>query len=140
MRFSYKSDSSPSLTGDCNTIANPWNLLHSTRRRRRFRRGRAGSGSGSGAAGVAAEPIPLKCFTVDRVLRQLAAELRKVSSWFCGLEAADPVETTLLQERLQRISSLRQNSRTKLFLNLNAVVVLLLGVFMFVYFSVPQTR
>ena len=81
-------------------------------------------------------PSQLRCLTVTRVLRSIVFRIRRLSSWFCGLEPQDPEHAAQHKQRLQQITSLKQHSKAKLFLDINAVVIVLLGVFIYLYFSV----
>ena len=95
-----------------------------------------------GENGIPRSAHPWKCLSVAQTLRGIVRRLGRLTSWFCGVEARDDAENSEAasrhRDRLQRISSLKQHPIIKLFLDINAVVVVLLGVFIYIYFSVPQ--
>lgn len=58
--------------------------------------------------------------------------------WFCNnvTDTKRAKETTALHAHLESLSCLKQNRKTKMFLNVNLVIILLIGVSLYVGFSV----
>ena len=62
---------------------------------------------------------------------------KKLCNWFCGLDA-DSAESTAQNEHLEKLTCLEQDPKAKTFLNVNLVIILLLGFFLFAIFSVKD--
>ena len=63
---------------------------------------------------------------------------RKAYKWLCGLEAGhqDAIQAEQQQEeRLKKLSSLKQNPRTSLILNINLGIIFSVGLFLYLYFT-----
>ena len=60
----------------------------------------------------------------------------KVCSWFCGLDGEASSADTKQNEHLEKLTCLEQNSTAKTFLNINLIIILLLGFALFAVFSI----
>ena len=63
--------------------------------------------------------------------------VRRGYDWFCGFDdSADAVRSREeQQEHLRKITSLKQNPKAKLFLNINLAFLVCLATFLYVFFS-----
>jgi hypothetical protein len=76
--------------------------------------------------------------SVDYFLDNEDTMCRKAYKWLCGLETGhqDAVEAEQLQEeRIKKLSSLKQNPRTSLILNINLGIIFSVGLFLYLYFT-----
>ncbi|CAH1791826.1 unnamed protein product [Owenia fusiformis] len=66
--------------------------------------------------------------------------LKRGYDWFCGFDTTEEgLQTALKHEaHLQKITSLKQDPRAKIFLNINLVIIFIIGIFLYIYFSIPQ--
>ena len=73
------------------------------------------------------------------ILAEPKSTLKRFYSWFCGYEAGSYEAQKAAQEHKQRmatISSLEQDPVAKRFLDIMLVVILCVGTFLYIYFSV----
>lgn len=69
----------------------------------------------------------------------LGSKTKRFYSWFCGYEAGtDEAKEAAHQQhkRLAEITSLEQDPVAKIFLNVNVVIILIIGLVLYIYFSV----
>lgn len=73
---------------------------------------------------------------------QMKNPCRRGYDWFCGYDDTikGQSEAQKHQEHLKKITSLKQNPKAKIFLNLNLVIILLVATTLYIYFSIPNTR
>ncbi|XP_066950435.1 sodium/mannose cotransporter SLC5A10-like [Macrobrachium rosenbergii] len=88
-------------------------------------RGRGAEGS---QATLVSEGSENKCIT----------GIKKSCTWLCGLESLPDTQENKedLEEQLQSLTSLEQNRFAKIVLNINLVVVILVGIGLFTYFTI----
>ncbi|XP_033640936.1 sodium/myo-inositol cotransporter-like [Asterias rubens] len=65
--------------------------------------------------------------------------LRRGYDWFCGYDdsSAGRIKARKQQEHLKKVSSLKQDPKAKIFLNINLVCILLITTTMYIIFTIP---
>ena len=61
---------------------------------------------------------------------------KKVCAWFCGLDGDTSEANAKLNDHLEKLTCLEQDPKAKKFLNVNLVIILTLGFFLFIVFSI----
>lgn len=66
---------------------------------------------------------------------------RRALMWFCGLDSSEVAEALEHEQdtRVAKITSLKQDPRAKLFLNINAVCLICITIFMYIFFSTGKS-
>ena len=65
--------------------------------------------------------------------------MKRLYSWFCGYEAGTTEAKKAAKEQHERltvITSLEQHPYAKIFLNVNVIVILCIGLFLYLFFSI----
>ncbi|XP_068743589.1 sodium/myo-inositol cotransporter-like [Montipora capricornis] len=89
------------------------------------------------AAKVATDETPAVATTTHK--HNVESKIKRFYSWFCGYEAGteEAKKAALEQhERLAQITSLERDPVAKIFLNVNVGIILIIGLILFIYFSV----
>ena len=73
----------------------------------------------------------------DRPVEKEKSIIRRGYDWFCGFDdSADGIQSQRQQqEHLRKITSLKQDPKAKLFLNINLAFLVCLATFLYVFFS-----
>ena len=67
------------------------------------------------------------------------SKIKRFYSWFCGYEAGTEEAKKAAHEqheRLQMITSLERNPYAETFLNINVIVILAVGLYLYLFFSI----
>ncbi|KAI0223188.1 Sodium/myo-inositol cotransporter [Lamellibrachia satsuma] len=66
---------------------------------------------------------------------------RRTMLWFCGLDSSEVAEALEHEQetRVAKITSLKQDPRAKFFLNINAIFLVCITVFMYIFFSTGKS-
>ena len=69
----------------------------------------------------------------------MESKIKRFYSWFCGYEAGTEEAKKAAHEqheRLAQITSLERDPVAKIFLNVNVGIILIIGLILYIYFSV----
>ena len=67
------------------------------------------------------------------------SKIKRFYSWFCGYEAGTEEAKKAAHEqheRLQHLTSLERNRYAETFLNINVLIVMAIGLYLFIFFSI----